>query len=376
MTFRNETYVGLMSGTSLDAVDTVLVQFSEHPSHTAELLAAREHPFPPQLQAELQAVIEAPDNVGLDTLGTLDRQLGMLYAEAVNTLLKQAGLNRQQIAAIGNHGQTIRHSPDTRPAFTLQIGDAATIAAECGIPTVGQFRNADIALGGQGAPLVPAFHEWAFSDPAKTSIVANIGGIANISVLRPSRPPEGFDTGPGNTLMDSWFHEHHEQCFDLNGDWAASGTVLPALLDKMLADPFFSRPAPKSTGREHFNLGWLDSIISCNTAAAPADIQATLAELTASSIAAAIKSRIKEGNVWLCGGGAQNNHLVQRIISHLPGCSVASTAVLGIAPGWVEAVAFAWLARARLHGKAAGIPNVTGARARAILGCVHLPPEA
>lgn len=375
MTVRNEIYVGLMSGTSLDAVDTVLVQFSEHPSHTAELLATREHPFPSQLQAELQAVIEAPDKVGLDKLGTLDRQLGMLYAEAVNKLLNQADIDRRQIAAIGNHGQTIRHSPDTQPAFTLQIGDAATIAAECGIPTVGQFRNADIALGGQGAPLVPAFHEWAFSDPVKTSIVVNIGGIANISVLRPSKPPEGFDTGPGNTLMDTWFHEHHEQRFDRNGDWAASGTMLPALLDKMLADPFFSRTSPKSTGREHFNRGWLHSIIG-NTVAAPSDIQATLAELTAASIAAAINGCVTQGNVWLCGGGAQNNHLAQRIISHLPGCSVASTEALGIAPDWVEAVAFAWLARARLHGEAAGLPSVTGARARAILGCIHLPPKA
>ena len=375
MIVRNELYVGLMSGTSLDAVDTVLVRFSEHPSHTVELLASREHPFPANLQAELHDIIEAPHNVGLDRLGTLDRQLGMLYAEAVNALLEESGTTRQQIAAIGNHGQTIRHSPDTQPAFTLQIGDAATIAAECGIPTVGQFRNADIALGGQGAPLVPAFHQWAFSNPANTSVVVNIGGIANISILRPSSPPEGFDTGPGNTLMDSWFREHHERPFDCNGAWAASGNVLPVLLDKMLADPFFRRPAPKSTGREHFNLRWLHSIIDKAPAAA-ADIQATLAELSAASIAAGIKSRMPQGNVWLCGGGAQNNHLMQRIISNLPGYKVASTAVLGIAPDWVEAIAFAWLARARLHGEATGIPSVTGARARAVLGSVHLPPEA
>ena len=375
MTVRNEVYVGLMSGTSLDAVDTVLVRFSEHPSHTAELLAAREHPFPANLQAELHTVIEAPHNVSLDKLGTLDRQLGMLYAEAVNALLEEADTDRQQIAAIGNHGQTIRHSPDTQPAFTLQIGDAATIAAECGIPTVGQFRNADIALGGQGAPLVPAFHQWAFSDPANTSVVVNIGGIANISVLPPSKAPEGFDTGPGNTLMDSWFREHHTQPFDRDGVWAASGKVLPVLLDKMLADPFFSRPAPKSTGREYFNLRWLHSIID-NTPAAPADIQATLAELSAASIAGAIRCCMPPGNVWVCGGGAQNSNLMQRVMSHLPAYRVASTAALGIAPDWVEAVAFAWLARARRHGEATGNRSVSGARARAVLGSVHLPPEA
>ncbi len=375
MVKSNETFIGLMSGTSLDAVDTVMVRFSEQPSHKVVLLATREHPFPPKLQAELQTLIESPHAVDLDKLGSMDRQLGMLYAEAVNALLEETTVDRNQITAIGNHGQTIRHSPDSHPAFTMQIGDTATIAAECGITTVGQFRNADIALGGQGAPLVPAFHRWAFSDTDKTSIVVNIGGIANISVLEPDESLFGFDTGPGNTLLDSWYRKHHGQGFDHHGRWAASGKVIAALLEKMLADPYFMRAAPKSTGREYFNLRWLNSLMS-GMPIAPEDIQATLAELTAASIAKAISKYVANGNVWICGGGVQNADLIQRIKNHLPNCTIASTETLGIAPEWVEAVAFAWLARARLRNEAVGIPSVTGARASAVLGSIHLPPRA
>jgi anhydro-N-acetylmuramic acid kinase len=371
----NEIYAGLMSGTSLDAIDTVLVRFLEQPANRVELIAAREHPFPSLLQTELHAVIEAPENVTLDTLGRLDRQLGFTYAEAVKALLLQAGTDSRQITAIGNHGQTIRHSPDTQPAFTWQLGDAATIAAECGIPTVGQFRHADIAQGGQGAPLVPAFHHWAFSDAVARSVVVNIGGIANITVLDKAEPPIGFDTGPGNTLLDCWFRLHQAQRFDHAGNWAASGAVLPALLDKLLADPFFARAAPKSTGREYFNLDWLHSRRG-DSPGAPQDVQATLSELSAATIALAIEQHMRRGNVWICGGGARNTDLLQRIIRRLPGCKVASTAALGIDPDWVEAIAFAWLARARIHGLAAGIPAATGARKAAKLGCIHLPPEA
>ena len=372
----DETYIGLMSGTSLDAVDAVLVRFSELPEHRVEMLASHEHPFPAKLQTELQTIIESPHNVDLDKLGKLDRELGLLYAEAVNTLLMKSAVDRSMIAAIGNHGQTIRHSPDSQPAFTLQLGDAATIAAECGIPTIGQFRNADIALGGQGAPLVPAFHRWAFGRGESTSIAVNIGGIANITVLSPSAQLSGFDTGPGNTLLDSWYRAHHPgQAFDRDGEWGASGKVIPALLNKMLADPYFARPAPKSTGREYFNLPWLRSQPGI-AAAANEDVQATLVELTAATIASAIKNRIAQGNIWVCGGGARNACLMQRIKHHLPGIEVANTEALGIAPEWVEAVAFAWLARARLRGEATGIPSVTGARSAGVLGCLHLPPEA
>jgi len=374
MAGSNELFVGLMSGTSLDAIDTVLVQFHEQEgSRKVELLAAREQPFPRDLQLALQALIESPGNVALDTVGKLDRQLGLLYAAAVNTLLDICGADRTRIAAIGNHGQTIRHSPDTSPAFTWQLGDAATIAAESGIPTVGQFRNADIALGGQGAPLVPAFHNWAFGTEAASSCVVNIGGIANVTVLQPPNPPVGYDTGPGNTLLDMWYREHQSGEFDRDGNWAARGTVIPALLERMLADPYFSRSAPKSTGREYFNLGWLRAALAGLTIEA-SNVQATLAELSARTIAAAIRSHMSAGHVWLCGGGARNSDLMQRIIRELPGCKVATTTDLGIAPEWVEATAFAWLARARLRGQAAGIPGVTGARKPAILGSIHLPP--
>ena len=372
----DETYIGLMSGTSLDAVDAVLVRFSELPEHRVEMFASHEHPFPAKLQTELQTVIESPHNVDLDTLGKLDRELGLLYAQAVNALLKKSGFDRSQIAAIGNHGQTIRHSPDSQPPFTMQLGDAATIAAECGIPTAGQFRNADIALGGQGAPLVPAFHRWAFARSEATSVIVNIGGIANITVLNPSAPLSGFDTGPGNTLLDSWHRAHQQgQAFDRNGAWAASGKVAPALLNKMLADPYFARPAPKSTGREYFNLDWLRSQLG-SSAAMSEDIQATLVELTAATIANSIKNCMAQGQIWLCGGGARNSYMTQRIRHHLPGIKVASTEALGIAPEWVEAVAFAWLARARLRGEATGVPSVTGARSAGVLGSLHLPPEA
>jgi anhydro-N-acetylmuramic acid kinase len=373
MPSKNELFIGLMSGTSLDAIDVALVRFSDKPVRTAELIATREHPFPAEIRCELQALIESPQAIDLDQLGLLDRKLGLLYAQAVDTLLQESATDAKSIAAIGNHGQTIRHRPDASLPFTLQIGDAATIANTSGITTIADFRSADIALGGQGAPLAPAFHQWAFAKNECTGFAVNIGGLANITVMRPGAPLIGFDTGPGNTLLDAWCRAHQDKAYDEDGHWAASGQVNADLLKTLLADPYFSRPAPKSTGREYFNEHWLTNMLGKTVTTDSADVQATLAELTAQTIAVAIKKYADSGDIWLCGGGALNSDLITRIKAHLPLFEVATTATLGIPPAWVEAVAFAWLARERLMLSAAGIPSVTGASASGMLGSINLP---
>jgi anhydro-N-acetylmuramic acid kinase len=378
MPAASELYVGLMSGTSLDAVDAVLVSFGDDLDRTVATLATLEHAFPEALRSDLLALIETGTTTSLDDLGRIDRQLGMLYAEAVMALLNKAGREPREITAIGLHGQTIRHRTDVSPAFTMQIGDAATVANLTGITTVADFRSADIALGGQGAPLAPLFHAWAFSAANEPSVVVNLGGIANITILTPDEPVIGYDTGPSNTLLDNWYSRHHKDSrFDAAGTWAASGNTIDALLQGMLDDPYFKLPAPKSTGREYFNGPWVDAAISgIGKASNPADIQATLAELTAATVAAAAVTHLESGSIRLCGGGVQNTNLTERLAQRLPDFTVTSTAELGVEPGWVEATAFAWLARARLQHKAAGEPSVTGAKAAAILGAIHLPPEA
>jgi anhydro-N-acetylmuramic acid kinase len=370
---KNELFIGLMSGTSLDAIDVALVRFTDKPARTAELIATHEHPFPAKIRSELQALIESPQAIDLDQLGLLDRKLGLLYAQAVDALLQESATDAKSIAAIGNHGQTIRHRPDASPPFTMQIGDAATIANTSGITTIADFRSADIALGGQGAPLAPAFHQWAFAKNECTGFAVNIGGLANITVMRPGAPLIGFDTGPGNTLLDAWCRAHQDKAYDEDGHWAASGQVNADLLKTLLADPYFSRPAPKSTGREYFNEHWLTNMLGKTVTTDSADVQATLAELTAQTIAVAIKKYADSGDIWLCGGGALNSDLITRIKAHLPLFEVATTATLGIPPAWVEAVAFAWLARERLMLSAAGIPSVTGASASGMLGSINLP---
>jgi anhydro-N-acetylmuramic acid kinase len=360
-----------MSGTSLDGIDAVLVQFDDE-RNSVSLVTTYEHSFPGELRSDLQQLIDKPDAATLDRIGHAHRQLGLIYAEAITSLLNKADMSADDISAIGCHGQTVRHQPDTQPAFTMQLGDGATIANTSNIVTVNDFRSADIALGGQGAPLAPAFHEWAFASHAATSMVVNIGGIANVSVLQPETPLTGFDTGPGNTLMDSWCARHRGTSYDSNGDWARSGFCNSKLLQKFLADPYFSRQPPKSTGREYFNLDWLELQLADGNYPAP-DVQATLAELTAATIATA-SITAKVSNIWLCGGGALNGYLVERLTNLMDGTSVQTTAALGIPPEWVEAVAFAWLARARLRGLPTGQPSVTGASSPALLGAVHLPP--
>lgn len=377
----NDLYIGLMSGTSLDAIDAVLVRFAEssanNPQNRAELIATLEHPFPAELRRELQSLLSEQQPIDLDILGMLDRNLGLVYADAVNHLLQASGQSRNGINAIGNHGQTIRHSPSSDPAFTIQIGDAATIAVETGITTVADFRSADIALGGQGAPLVPAFHCWAFGDDQQDCAIVNIGGIANITLLQDNDVVLGFDTGPGNTLMDLWYNRHQGGDYDVDGAWAAAGTVQEDLLQSMLADPYFGAAPPKSTGREYFNLHWLEQHASRlgGTVDAP-DAQATLLELTARTIAGAVQDHSPASAVWLCGGGALNHLLTDRLGQLLSDKQVAPTDALGIPASWVEAVAFAWLARARMSGQTVKLSAATGASRDAVPGAVHLAPKS
>ncbi len=364
----SELYVGLMSGTSLDAIDAALISIADD---RVELLHTAEAGFPEQLRNRLLNLIREPDHVSLDHLGEVDRQLGLAYADAVKQLLVATATAAADIAAIGCHGQTIRHAPDSNPPFTLQIGDAATLATATGITVISDFRSADMALGGQGAPLAPAFHQFAFAAADRQRVVVNIGGIANITLLQPGAAVTGYDTGPGNTLLDLWCEQHLAKRYDADGAWASDGEVDTLLLDTMLADPYFSQPPPKSTGREYFNDAWLQRYLdSLATGLKPVDVQATLLELTARSVAAAVTASSTAAEIYLCGGGAHNTLLAERIAANLAGRTVATTAELGLAADWVEAAAFAWLARARLHNTPVDLSAVTGAARPALLGCI------
>lgn len=362
-------FIGLMSGTSLDGIDAALVDFS---SSSPQILAAHTFPLPIALRSELLWLCQPGDNE-IERLGRADRALAMAFADAANQILQSSGIAASTVRAIGSHGQTIRHRPAPNaegPAFTLQIGDPNTIAELTGITTVADFRRRDIAAGGQGAPLVPAFHKAVFGGSTERVIV-NIGGMANITVLPLHSPISGFDTGPGNALLDGWIRRHQALEYDRNGAWACGGNVHPQLLESLLADPFFAAPAPKSTGREHFNLEWLDQHLSQLQRIEPADIQATLAELTAATIADAINQLpFAAAEVFACGGGAYNRDLMQRLQCRLPRCRLGHTGELGIAPEWVEAAAFAWLARATLAGLPGNEPAVTGAAGYRVLGSI------
>jgi anhydro-N-acetylmuramic acid kinase len=371
-----ELYVGLMSGTSLDAIDCVLVSFGEARTRQAvQLLASHTHPFPENIRAQLLKLISAPEKIDPAELEPLDKDLGHIYAAAVNALLEQTGYKREQITAIGSHGQTVLHMPEADPGFSLQLGDGEIIANETGITTVVDFRYADIALGGQGAPLVPGFHQFVFARPNQSKAILNIGGIANITVLAADGTVTGFDTGPGNTLLDIWAQQHTGERFDTDGAWAAGGTVLPALLEGMLADDYFRSAPPKSTGREYFNRHWLEAHLRQGGQQA-VDVQATLVELTTQSIAAAIQHYAPDTEVLVCGGGAENTYLMKTLAKHLSGVTVAAIPRQILPPEWVEAAAFAWLSRARLRNMPAGLPSVTGASAAAVLGRICLPAEA
>lgn len=361
-----ELYLGLISGTSMDGVDCVL---SELGVTDCRILHAITFPYPEELAARLHRLIDEPV-APLPELGGIDTAVGRFFAECTLRCLADAGVDAAAVKAIGHHGQTVYHRPSGAEPFTMQIGDPNVLAATTGITTIADFRRMDVALGGQGAPLVPAFHAWRFGSPEATRVVVNIGGIANITVLAPGQEPLGFDTGPGNTLLDGWMRRCRDRPYDVAGAWASSGRVDPALLATLLTDPFFATPAPKSTGREQFHMDWLARRLAAHTVA-DADVQATLAELTAVTVADAIRAAAPNcGLVIVCGGGAYNADLIERL-RRCTATPVAPSSDFGILPDWVEGAAFAWLARARLTNAAGNVPSVTGARRPAVLGGVY-----
>lgn len=363
-----EYYIGLMSGTSLDSVDAVIVSFDPD----FKLHASYSHPLPADLRQQILTLNHSgPDEI--DQLGILDIALGRLFADAVQALLADSGFEAQQIAAIGSHGQTIRHRPEHR--FSLQIGDPASIAEHTGITTVADFRRRDLAAGGQGAPLVPAFHQALFGQPGQDRVVINLGGMANITLLPADHtlPVLGYDTGPGNVLMDSWIRLQQGKDYDQNGDWAASGQVHPILLGQLLSHPYFQRQPPKSTGREQFDLPWLNALLEqLPSRPIPEDVQASLLELTAASLAQAItRHQLRQPQLFLCGGGSHNRTLQQRLRHQLPDATLDTTDALGLPPDWVEAVAFAWFAMRTLNRQTSSLAAVTGARGERILGAIY-----
>lgn len=362
-------YVGLMSGTSMDGIDAVLASFEDE---TVQLHATLSQPYPANLQQALLAAIRQPLTEALDVDGELHRRVGSCFRDAALSVIDKSGVDRTSIRAIGSHGQTLRHQPNADPAFSMQIGDANLVASGTGITTVANFRQADIQAGGQGAPLVPPFHEWLFASRNATRVVVNIGGIANITILpADGSATTGFDTGPGNGLMDVWSRQHLDASFDMNGTWAAQGDVIDGLLDLMMRDPYFSLAPPKSSGFEYFNPDWLARF---DLASFPStDVQATLCELTARTINNAIANFAGDmQQLFVCGGGAHNKELMRRLELAVAG-DVSSTAIAGLDPDWVEAAAFAWLARRTVHGKSGNLPSVTGASHKVVLGDIHSP---
>ena len=360
-----------MSGTSMDAIDTALVRFNHN---SLELIAYQQFPFEEAIRQPVRELTMASPQAEIEKYHAI---LGDLFAGAVRKIISQAGISRNDVSAIGSHGQTIGHLPDAVPPRTLQIGDAALIARHTGITTVADFRRMDMEAGGQGAPLAPALHANLFRSAEFNRCILNLGGIANITVLPADvdRTVTGFDTGPGNGLLDDWNRLHNHTNMDTDSHWAMQGTPISALLDNMLMDAYFGRPFPKSTGRDYFNLQWLQHRLGeLAVQANPADVQATLLQLTVTSIADAIKKQpVVISELYLCGGGMHNPALVRGLGEQLPGLTIASTQQLGLDPDAVEAVTFAWLAKRRLEGKPGNLPSVTGAREAVLLGTIYEP---
>ncbi|MDH3451341.1 MAG: anhydro-N-acetylmuramic acid kinase [Gammaproteobacteria bacterium] len=361
------SFIGLMSGTSTDGIDAVLVTFdNDRPHIHATHHLAYDDEFRRRLLAAMQG--ERDD---LDSVATLDVELGRLLSLACREIAQQASMPVSAISAIGSHGHTVRHRPDSQPPFTVQIGDPHIIAKSTGVTTVADFRRADIALGGQGAPLAPAFHAACFTAGEPRAVV-NIGGIANVTLLPPAGEVRGYDAGPGNALMDEWISAHLSVPFDRDGHWGAGGQVNQPLLARLLSDEYFNRPAPKSTGRELFNQQWLAAHLGSDSLTA-VDVQATLCELTAAAIVDSIAVHAPEtAHVLVCGGGVHNAALMQRLTKRSP-APVASTGEFGVDPDWLEAMAFAWFAKRTLDNRAANVPGVTGATRPAVLGAVCPP---
>ncbi|MBT8149614.1 MAG: anhydro-N-acetylmuramic acid kinase [Gammaproteobacteria bacterium] len=367
----SELYIGLMSGTSIDAVDAALVELG---GNRPQLIASHSETVSPQLKQRI-AQLCTPGNNEIEKMGTLDIEIGALFAHAANTLLDNNALSSRDIIAIGSHGQTIRHRPPQAPntlGFSLQIGDPNTIAARTNITTVADFRRRDMTGGGQGAPLAPVFHQAIAPEGQRCCAFLNLGGIANLTLISGQQLQSGFDCGPANTLMDAWTYEQRQQHYDANGKWARSGQVSPALLKRLLAHPYFARTPPKSTGRETFNLEWLQQQLQALPPIAAADVQATLLQLSCTSIADALRALPEQPEViYCCGGGSANSYFMQQLAQACAPCGIDTTAALGIDPNWIEACAFAWLAQQTLHRKAVPLQAITGTSNDSALGGVY-----
>lgn len=362
-----------MSGTSVNSIDAVVADLG--PAGAPRLIAGYEYPFPQALRQQLLRLNQPGDNE-LDRLAQLDSLIARHFAKAVKKVLDKANLGAAAIRAIGCHGQTVRHAPDASEPYTVQIGNPSLLAELSGILTVADFRRRDMAAGGQGAPLAPAFHQAFFASKHQHTVVVNIGGIANLTLLPAGTDTEvsGFDTGPGNTLLDAWIARHTGQAYDDEGLWGAGGQILTALLDKLLQDSYFQRLPPKSTGPEYFNLEWLQkkNFPGFDRELAPQDIQATLTALSAQTITRAIKRHAPlSEQVFICGGGVHNRTLLRQIQQLLDPVPVRSSAAAGIDPDYMEALGFAWLAKQTLAGRPGNIPAVTGAAGRRILGGIY-----
>ncbi|HXE66432.1 MAG TPA: anhydro-N-acetylmuramic acid kinase [Rhodanobacteraceae bacterium] len=363
-------YLGLISGTSADGIDAALVCFAPR----LEVIAAHTFPYPDDLRRRIVALARSDAALALDDLGHLDVEIGERFAEAALALLREANVAPSAITALGSHGQTVCHRPSGPHPFTSQLGDPNVVAERTGIVAVGDFRRTDVAAGGQGAPLLPALHAAVLADTVTPRAILNLGGIANLTLLVPDRPVLGFDTGPANCLMDAWSLRVRGTPRDDAGVWARSGRVDQALLARLLDDPYFSASPPKSTGREVFNNDWLDARLPQGLA--PENVQATLLLLSARSIAGAVRDHAPEvREVYACGGGVHNGALMDVLRGQLPNVKVETTAALGLDPDFVEAVGFAWLARARLENMPGNLPSVTGARGPRVLGAIYAAPR-
>lgn len=358
-------YIGVMSGTSLDGLDIALIDLGP----SIKLLGTHYTPMPDALRSELLGLCSSgPDEIARSAIA--ENQWVELAAHGIHSLLNQQQLSPTDIRAIGSHGQTIRHEPTQ--GFTVQIGNPALLAELTQICVVSDFRRRDVAAGGQGAPLVPAFHEALFTDGVGYRAVLNVGGFSNLSLITSENPVAGFDCGPGNVLLDAWIQTQRNELYDRNGQWAASGKVDPLLLSTLLSDPFFQTKGPKSTGREVFNLAWLNSHLDALPAFAAEDVQATLLELTAQTIAQSLQAaQPHTSELLVCGGGAHNSALMARLAQLLEQTQVDSTQAKGVDPDWVEAMAFAWLAHCCLESIPTNRPSVTGARGLRVLGAIY-----
>ena len=368
---RNQYYLGLISGTSADGIDAALVRFDGDATHARpELAFGRTYPWDPALRARLVELGQRTAMLTLDEVGELDVRIGRAFAQAAKAAIEASGVATADIAAIGSHGQTLRHRAQGEIPFTLQLGDPSTIAERCGLRVVADFRRRDVAAGGHGAPLVPAFHAATLHSDAEDRAALNLGGIANFTLLPASASVRGFDTGPANGLMDAWCLRHSGQAYDTGGGFAAQGRIDEALLARLLDEPWFALPPPKSTGRDQFHLAWVESKLRGDEA--PADVQATLLALSVRTIADALRAaQPHTQRVIACGGGVHNPLLMAALAAAMPGSVVESSAMHGLDPDFVEAMAFAWLARETLAGRPGNLPAVTGAAGPRVLGAIY-----